>query len=293
MGEGKNWHDKYYKLMLIIPALLLLFSLYSIYSFYNETGDIFEKDISLTGGTAVTINGEVQIAELKDFLFSKNIDDISTREISDLRTGTELAVIIETKLSPEEIQPILEEFLGYGLTSENSSIEFTGDALSQGFYQQLGIALIIAFVMMSLVIFVIFRTFIPSAAVIISAITDITMTLAVLDLFEVRISNAGIVALLMLIGYSVDSDILLTTRALKSKTGSINSRLFQAFKTGMTMTLTSIAAVAAALLIIYSFSPVLTQIFSIVLIGLGFDLLNTWITNVGILKWYIERRKIN
>jgi preprotein translocase subunit SecF len=93
----------------------------------------------------------------------------------------------------------------------------------------------------------------------------------------------------MIIGYSVDTDILLTTRLLKRKEG-INESLFGAFKTGTTMTLTSIIAVASALIAVYSFDSVLNQIFTILLIGLGFDLFNTWITNASIIKWYTEEK---
>jgi len=57
------------------------------------------------------------------------------------------------------------------------------------------------------------------------------------------------------------------------------------------MTLTAIAAIAAALIFTHSISNVLNQIFSILLIGLFFDIINTWITNVIILKWYLEERK--
>jgi len=104
-------------------------------------------------------------------------------------------------------------------------------------------------------------------------------------------STAGIVAFLMLIGYSVDTDILLTTRILKRTDGNLNKRLFGAMKTGMTMTLTSFFAIGIALIFVSSFSITLTQIFAILVIGLAFDLLNTWITNVSILKWYVEAKK--
>ena len=141
---------------------------------------------------------------------------------------------------------------------------------------------------MALVVFLIFRTFVPSTAVIISAFADIVMTLALVNLIGMKMSSAGIVAFLMLIGYSVDTDILLTTRLLKRSEGSLNKRAFSAFKTGMTMTLTSLLAIIFAFFIAKSFSVVLTQIFSILIIGLGFDILNTWITNVSILKWYLK-----
>ena len=63
-----------------------------------------------------------------------------------------------------------------------------------------------------------------------------------------------------------------------------------AFKTGITMTLSSMVAVGVALIFTYSFSEVLKQIFTIVFIGLSFDLINTWITNASLLKWYIEKK---
>ena len=75
------------------------------------------------------------------------------------------------------------------------------------------------------------------------------------------------------------------------KRESIIDALLGAFKTGTTMTITSIIAVTTALIAVYSFSSVLNQIFTILLIGLGFDLFNTWLTNASILKWYAEERE--
>jgi preprotein translocase subunit SecF len=116
------------------------------------------------------------------------------------------------------------------------------------------------------------------------------MTIVVLDIMKVQLSTAGIVALLMLIGYSVDVDILLTSRVVRSKEGTLNERIFGAFKTGITMTLTVIAATGMALIFMHSTSPVLSQMFTIILIGLGFDIFNCWITNASILKWYMEAK---
>ena len=54
---------------------------------------------------------------------------------------------------------------------------------------------------------------------------------------------------------------------------------------------TIVLAVLVALLLVKSFSVILTQIFTILVIGLGFDILNTWIMNVGILKYFLEKKK--
>jgi len=285
-----KFHDKNYKLLLLIPITLFVLSLIFIGIFYSNNGDFLNKDISLTGGTTITIYEEVDTNALVSELSGK-LEDLSTRTIYDIVSREQKALIIETTSDGETTKKAVEDYLGHELTSENSSFEFTGSTLSESFYKQLIIAILAAFIFMAIVVFIIFRTIVPSTAVIISAFADIIMTLAVVDLLGMKLSSAGIVAFLMLIGYSVDTDILLTTRMLKRHKGSVNERLFGAFKTGTTMTLTSLLAIVFALMIISSFSFILQQIFIILAIGLFFDLLNTWITNASILKWYVEAKK--
>jgi len=56
------------------------------------------------------------------------------------------------------------------------------------------------------------------------------------------------------------------------------------------MTLTTIAAILAGL--VFSVSPVLKQIMSILLIGLILDIIFTWIQNVGIMRIYLEKHHV-
>ena len=286
-----NWYNKNYKLLLIIPAVLLISSLAILGYSFIQTGDFLEKDITLTGGTSITIiteNQELNIDDIRNFL-SKRTSNFYVREITDIRSGAQKAVIIESPDQADDLKLIIEEFLNYNLTDENSSIESTGSSLSKSFYNQLKLAIVISFILMSIVVFFIFRSFVPSFAVILSAFADIIMTLAIVYLLGMKLSTAGITAILMLIGYSVDTDIMLTTRLLKRE-GEINKNIYSAFKTGITMTLTTFTAIAVALFITQSFSNVLEQIFSILLIGLIFDIFNTWVTNASLLKWYLERK---
>ena len=205
-------------------------------------------------------------------------------------TGKQLALVIETSADVEEIQPFLEKEMGFNLDEENSSIEFTGSSLSDSFYNQLRFALLISFILMALVVFIIFKTFVPSIAVVFAALGDILMTLAIVNFLGMKLSTAGIVAFIMLIGYSVDTDILLTTRVIKQKEGEVNERIFGAFKTGLTMTLTSLVVVIIGFILTSEFSKVFNQIFMILIIGLLFDIMNTWIFNASIIKWYAEKK---
>ena len=286
----KRAYNKNYKLLLLIPIILLLISLAYIGYFYSKEGDFIKKDVSLTGGTIITLNENVNFENLESEL-KNQFSDVSIRKLTDIRTGRQISLTIETSAKPDEIKPVIEKILGYKLTNENSSIEFTGASLSNSFYKQLIIALIISFILMSCTVFLLFKTFVPSIAIIFSIFADIIMPLALIDYLGIRISAAGIAAFLMLIGYSVDTDILLTTRALRKKEGSLNIRLFGAFKTGIFMTTTALIAIIPAFFIV-SLPDSFKQIFLILALGLSADIINTWLTNMSIIKWYCERRKI-
>jgi preprotein translocase subunit SecF len=255
--------------------------------FYSQHNDFFLKDISLIGGTSATINGKLDVPSLREALVNK-FGEVNVREVSDLITGEQLATIVETTADAETTKAFLEDYLGYELNEENSSFEFTGSSLSKSFYNQLLIAILVAFVFMAIVVLILFKTAVPSGAVILSAFADILMTLVTVNLLGIKMSSAGIIALLMLIGYSVDTDILLTNRVLRRHEEiTLNQKLLSAFKTGITMSLVSLIAVFVALLFVKSFSSTLDQIFTILIIGLIFDIFNTWVTNVSIIKWYV------
>ncbi|MEI6849438.1 MAG: protein translocase subunit SecF [archaeon] len=286
----KNWYDRNYKILLIIPLILFLFSIFYLVSFYHSNGDIFYKDVSLTGGTTITVfDGNVSLSNLKSSLITQ-FPDLIVRGISDISSGKQHGFSLETKANATEIKSALEVYLGYNLTSANSSVEFSGASLSSGFYQQLRFAILLAFTLMAIVVFIIFRTPVRSLSIILAGLGDIIMTICVINLLGIQLSTAGIVALLMLIGYSVDVDILLTTRVFRHKEGNLNQRIFGAFKTGITMTLTAMVSIAIALIFTYSISPTLAQMFSIILIGLTFDIINCWVMNASILKWYAEAK---
>lgn len=285
-------YDKHYKLLFFIPLVIIIISIIYLGSFYAKTGDIIYKDVSLSGGTSISLNGEISQEQLETGLKAK-FPDVSFTVLEDITTRKQIALVIESSASPEEITPVIENILGYKLTDENSSTEFTGASLSSDFYSQLIIALVIAFFLMTIVIFVMFRTVIPSTAVIFSILADIIMPLALIDFLGIKVSAAGIAAFLMLVGYSVDTDILLTTRALKTREGSLNSRIFRAFKTGSLMTLTALAAVLPAFFIVTGLPDSFRQIFLILALGLAADLINTWLTNASIIKWYCTKKGIN
>lgn len=284
-----SWYLKNSKILMLIPLIFTFICFGLILIQYFQTGDYFHKDISLKGGISATVYTKQQV-ELEELQKQIPVDS-TVRKIADFSTGEQLGIIVEASdITSDELKFILEKQLDLELTDENYSIEETGAKLGQSFYKELIMSLIFAFILMSIVVVITFRLFIPSIAVIQAVVTDIVITLAIINLLGVKISTAGIVAFLLIIGYSVDSDILLTTRLLKRKEGTIMERFFGAIKTGLTMTITTISAITAGY--IFTSSPVFKEMFLILIIALFVDIFSTYLTNGGMLIWYCKKKNI-
>lgn len=287
----EKFYNKNYKKLLLIPIIILILSIIIIGVEYSQIGDIIRKDVSLQGGVVSTIYSEqgIDVIELEEYLKGKFDVDLFVRELGEFGTGKQQGIIVEAALEESEsLELALEEKLGIELTKDNYSSEITGSSLGASFYRQMLIAILVAFVIMGIVVLIAFRSIIPSIAVVQAAFFDMVVTLAVLNLVNFRISIAGIAALLLMIGYSVDTDVLMTTRTLKRKEGSIYERLKSSAKTGLTMTGTTIVALTVAYFV--SNSIVLREMFLVLLIGLFADLISTYLGNAGILKWYLSKK---
>ena len=145
-----------------------------------------------------------------------------------------------------------------------------------------------------LLVFVVFREPVPSVAIILAALCDILIALGGMSIFKIPLSIASVGALLMLIGYSVDTDILLTTRLLKRREGTVEERAKNAMYTGLTMSFAAIAAMGILFVVTKILMPeatTLSNISAVLVIGLIGDILSTWLMNLGILKTYIDWRQ--
>ncbi len=282
-------YDVHYKKLLIITILMLVLAVVQIGYQVATTGDFVSKGISLKGGSTITIVHQENPAEIESYLKEK----FPTRELSVLTlsgAGENVGVIIETDAQEEQdindITLALEQKLN--LKKQDLTIEVTGSSIGNSFFQQVFYAVIGAFILMSLVVFIYFRTFIPSCAVVLAAFSDIVITLAIFNLTGMRLSTAGVAAFLMLIGYSVDTDILLTSRVLRHNEGTVLERVVGSIKTGLTMLSTTFVAVLPSLFI--TNNPVIQQIMLIIFIGLLVDVPNTYIQNAAILRIYMEKK---
>lgn len=181
----------------------------------------------------------------------------------------------------------------YNIPAEKISDSTVGAQLGLSFWNSAVYVSIIAIILVTIVIFVFFREIVPSLAVLAAAAFDILSALAAMAFFAVPVSLATIPALLMLLGYSMDTDTMLTTRILKRREGKAVDRAFDSMKTGMTMSITTLVAVSAMLVLAYNAQIiVMFQIAFVLMAGLIGDLLSTWLMNAPVLLWYAEKKEI-
>lgn len=277
---------KNYKKFMIIPILIFILSLIIIGNNYIKNGEIINKGIDFKGGSQVIVelSYPITLTEVERELSR----DIGGETIIRTTKGAEQILLIDSdkKIEKKEIEEILDK---NNIKYESISIQSIGAALGEAFWHQAQIAIVIAFLAMALVVFITFRSVVPSLAIILAGSFDIIFAIAAMDLFGIKLSLGTLAALLILIGYSVDTDILLSTRLLKRESeGDLDSRIVSSMKTGVTMTVAGISAFVVLYLV--STSVVLDQIALVIIFGLLADLPYTWIQNMGILKWYLKRR---
>ena len=274
-----NILERYWKPLTLIGIIILVAGT-GLLAFNQVTkGSFIERNIELIGGKQIEIvfEGSVDLTEIRNALPEANVQ---------LITGLRPALLIEVPTTADE-NAILAELSNLGVTGE-PTVRSIGPLLGELFFKQTQLAIAIAFIFMAIVIFILFRTLVPSIGVVLAALTDIVATLAVLDILGVKLSLAVLAGVLMLIGYSVDTDIVLTTEMVKHKEGVYRTRVKRAFKTGITMTIASIAALVA--MFFASGSVIIQEIALVLVIGLIIDLPVTWFTNAGILRLWLERR---
>jgi preprotein translocase subunit SecF len=185
-----------------------------------------------------------------------------------------------------KLRDILSSFAPNSLIS----IKERTSTLSEDFISRAINTSLISILLISLAVFLIFRTLIPSLAVLAGAFADIIFALGLMSIFSIPLNLPTFATLLMLIGFSLDTDILLTMNILKRSDLSLRERAHSAMSTGVTMSLSTMVAFITLFVVGYITKIQLYTIIAIVAIGgLIGDLIATWAFNAVILLTYVEK----
>lgn len=174
----------------------------------------------------------------------------------------------------------------------STSLKEVGAVLSKFFFVKTQELILVSFILSAIVILLVFRSIVPSIAVIFGAVADLVITMGVMSVLGIPLSLATVSVLLMLIGFSLDTDMLLTIRVLKRTEGTPAERAFNAFSTGFMLNLTTIVAFGVLAIIgAYLRIDVYYQIGIVTVIGGIVDFIATWSANAGLILWHAEKRE--
>ncbi|MFP4175550.1 MAG: protein translocase subunit SecF [Halobacteriales archaeon] len=280
-----DYSEQSSKKLLAVPFAILGLALAVLLVTYLLTGAPVGLGFEFTGGVNIQTQTDASVAQVEqDF---STIDGLP--EPTNVRSISDGALVTFQPLTDGEMSD-LRDFrdANYPDASVESVSPSHGTSL---LYQSMG-AIAFAFVLMSVVIFAFFRTFVPSLGIILSATSDMLVPIGVMTLLGIDVSLGTIPAILLIIGYSIDSDILLTRNTLSGRRNKFYENVRTAMKTGVTMTTTSMAAMAVMAVSAHLFSIfILRNIGIILFFGLGMDLINTYMMNIAILRWYVLDRR--
>ncbi|WP_435183189.1 protein translocase subunit SecF [Halobellus sp. EA9] len=267
-----------------IPLAVLVVALLVIAGWYVMTGSPVNQGIAFTGGTEVqvAIDGPQSAAEqqIRD-AFSAEPESIRSVPAQNVYIVTFQSEAGTSGVSATELERQAEAagLDVLSISSVSASFGANTQVLALG-------GLAVAFLGMSVLVFAMFRVFVPSVAVVLSAFSDIVIPVALMNVLGIELSLGTVAALLMLIGYSVDSDILLNNHILR-RSGDFYESTYRAMRTGVTMTLTSIAAMIVMTITATLFGiQLLAAIGTVLVFGLAADLMNTYLLNLSLLRWY-------
>jgi len=234
----------------------------------NELNDITNQMFTLAG-TSMKAESIENTIQLRDH-FKDSYDSIK----NDYKT---------------QLDSILHEQIDYSSISVNT----VSPTLSERFIEKAAMATLISVIFSIVLAFAVFRKIAPSVAVLSGAVADMIITLGAMGLFGIPLSLPSFAALIMILGFSLDTDMLLTMRLIKHKAGKEMKQIaYETMKTGMTMSITDMIGFLV-LLGLAIFGNISTYYFiaSVAVIGLIGDLIATWLFNAPLLMWLLERER--
>ncbi len=276
--EGVPYEDYNNRQLVAIPLAALGVALAIILGAFLLTGSPVSLGLDFTGGTELRMTADdASQSDIEAAFADAGIGVESVRSV-----GTANSYIVTTQeTDTQAIEDVAQE-----VGTEVESIDSRSASFGSDTQREALLGVVIAFAGMSVLVGLIFRTFVPSIAVVISAFSDIVIPVALMNVLNIELSLGAVAALLMIIGYSVDSDILLNNHVLRRHGGFYESA-YRAMRTGVSMTLTSIAAMATMFLVSWYLAiPLLDDIALILVFGLTADLMNTYMMNMSLLRWY-------
>jgi len=274
-----------YKKFLMISMVIFVIFVGTILFNYFKYGYIINKSITISGGYVTLINNNYHITnpEIQNTLNQMNITDYvlySTPNIIYIESGKQ---INETLLIN-----LLNQDYNISLLSTDISIQHYSSLVGNLIFNQFLFFVILAMVLTAFVIFIAFRASKITLNIISTILFDIIGLLAILSITKYPIGANGFIGMLMILGFAIDNNVVLSTNIVKEKEKPFIERVRMSFRVGMLMEI--IALYTLLLLYFIVPEPSVDEFAFVLSVAIILDLLYYLIGNIPLYK-YFEAKK--
>ncbi|MFP3317270.1 MAG: hypothetical protein RXN79_02590 [Candidatus Nanopusillus sp.] len=274
-----------YKKFLMISMVIFVIFVGTILFNYFKYGYIINKSITISGGYVTLINNNYHITntEIQNTLNQMNITDYvlyNTPNIIYIESGKQ---INETLLIN-----LLNQDYNISLLSTDISIQHYSSLVGNLIFNQFLFFVILAMVLTAFVIFIAFRASKITLNIISTILFDIVGLLAILSITKYPIGANGFIGMLMILGFAIDNNVVLSTNIVKEKEKPFIERVRMSFRVGMLMEI--IALYTLLLLYFIVPEPSVDEFAFVLSVAIILDLLYYLIGNIPLYK-YFEAKK--
>lgn len=276
-----------HKQLIIIPLIVAAFFGSVIALNWYSTGRPLSLTMEFGGGSFVRVENIQKPSSAQIENIEKNFREEfgGTLETHTFENGMEIetsAVLLgaeENQIMNQRIENLLIES---GIKGNPEITTTSMGSIVTALYQQQALyAAIAAIVVMAIALFVALRSFSTVGSILTVVGLDFLGIIGGMAILGIPLGLASMAGILLLFGYAVNTNILLSTNVLKRKGGTARERAGRAMSTGIKMSSTS--AGAMIILNLATSAPALEQISAVIAIGILVDMLNTWLLNSGLI----------
>lgn len=284
-----SFFDKNYRKILVVPSALFVILIIAFFIGLSTGKVSLNLGLDFVGGYTVSLADWQGGSESEIYSALSDLNGVTIKETTSF-TGTRLLDITLKSDSNSLTKQQFEEKVASALNlKEQPQAKEIDPYLGKILYEKTTGILLFSFLFMAVVVFLYFRDIVPSIMVVSCVLIDAIETFIITSFLGVEINSASIIAFMFVFGYSVDTDVLLTTKLLKLRESTLYNSVKSAAKIGLLMQVTSWVAFLAIQIV--STNDIARTIALIMNIAIAFDIINTWITNAGVLRWHLEKKE--
>jgi preprotein translocase subunit SecF len=277
--------NNYKKFLLLSISLFAIFIGIILFNYFKY-GYIINKSITISGGYVTLINNNYNLTntEIQNILNQMNITDY-------VLYSTPNIIYIESRdqINGTLLINLLNQYYNISIQPSDISIQQYSSLVGDLIFNQFLFFVTLAMILAAFVIFIAFRVSNTTLNIISTILFDVIGLLAILSITKYPIGANGFIAMLMILGFAIDNNVVLSTNMIKEKDKPFIERVKMSFRVGMLM---EIIALYTLLLLYFIVPDPSVKEFAFVLsTATILDLIYYLIGNIPLYKYFEVKKE--